>query len=100
MSPIQLSLLERTVGVLFFAGAVVSIAVGLFVTHRAVRAYRRTGRQSLLLFSVGLLLLVSVSKLANILLASSPSPPVTVGPATELIRLGGALVVTYAIYDR
>lgn len=100
MTPIQQSPLELAAGVLFFAGAVVSIAVGLFVAHRAVRAYRRTERRSLLLFSVGLLLLVSVSKLANIVLASSPAPSTAVGPATELLRLGGALVVTYAIYDR
>jgi predicted membrane channel-forming protein YqfA (hemolysin III family) len=100
MTPIQLSLFEQTVGILFFVGTVVSIVVGLFVAYRAIQAYRRTERRSLLLFSVGLLLLVSVSKLANILLASSPAPPIGVGPATELLRLGGALIITYAIYDR
>lgn len=100
MTPLQLSLLEQTAGALFFAGAIVSIVVGLLVTYRAIQAYRRAERRSLLLFSVGLLLLVSVSKLANILLASASAQPIPVGPATELLRLGGALVITYAIYDR
>lgn len=100
MIPIQLPVLERAVAILFFAGAFVSIVVGVFVAYRAVRAYRRTGRRTLLLFSVGLLLLVTVSKLVNILLASSPVSSPIVGPATELVRLSGAIVVTYAIYDR
>lgn len=100
LEPLQSTTLGAGAGLLFFAGAVLSIVVGLFVGYRAVRAYRRTERRDLLLFGVGLLLLVAVSKLANVVLSSTLPTTVVVGPVTELLRLSGALVVTYAIYDR
>jgi len=100
MIPLQLPHPSVVVGVLFFVGSVVSIAVGTFVGYRTFRAHRETGQRSLLLFSVGLLLLVSVSKLVNIALSSTLSSTALVGPATELCRLLGAIVLTYAIYDR
>lgn len=98
--PLQTSALGETAALLFFVGTALSIAVGLFVGYRAVRAYRRTERRQLLLFGVGLLLLVSVSKLANFVLASAWPATAVVGPLTELLRLGGAIIITYAIYDR
>jgi hypothetical protein len=100
MIPLQLPDPSLTVGVLFFVGSVVSIVVGTFVGYRTFRAHRDTGQRSLLLFSVGLLLLVSVSKLVNIGLSSTLASSALVGPATELCRLVGATVITYAIYDR
>lgn len=98
--PLQTSALGQGAALLFFAGAAASIAVGLFVGYRAFQAYRRTERRQLLLFGIGLLLLVSVSKLANVVLSSTLSSTRLVGPVTELLRLGGAVVITYAIYDR
>ncbi|GAB7013110.1 DUF7521 family protein [Halolamina salina] len=100
MIPLQLSDSGAAVGVLFFAGSIASIVVGAVVGYRALRAYRRTGGRSLLLFGVGLLLLVSVSKLVNIALSSTLPSTALIGPATELCRLAGAAVLTYAIYDR
>lgn len=100
MTPLQLSGFGVTVGVLYFAGVVVSIVVGLFVGYRALGAYRQTGQRALLLFSVGLLLLVSVSKLANVLLSSTAAATAAASPTTELLRLCGAIVIMYAIYDR
>lgn len=100
LAPLQSTSLEVGAGLLFFGGAVLSIVVGLFVGYRAIRAYRRTGRRDLLLFGVGLLLLVAFSKLANVVLSSTFPTTTVVGPVTELFRLTGALVVTYAIYDR
>lgn len=100
MAPLQTSAIGRSVALLFFAGAMTSIVVGAFVGYRAFRAYRRTQRRQLLPFSLGLLLLVSVSKLANVVLASASAPGPLVGPVTELLRLGGAVIVAYAIYDR
>jgi hypothetical protein len=72
MIPLQLSEFGAAVGVLFFVGSIVSIVVGGVVGYRALRGYRRTRQRSLLLFGVGLLLLVSVSKLVNIGLADRP----------------------------
>ncbi|WP_053948084.1 DUF7521 family protein [Halolamina sediminis] len=100
MIPLQLPELGAAVGVLFFVGSIVSIVVGGIVGYRALRGYRRTQQRSLLLFGVGLLLLVSVSKLVNIGLSSMLSSTALIGPATELCRLAGAVVLTYAIYDR
>ena len=100
MIPLQLSEFGAAVGVLFFAAAVASIVVGGVVGYRAFRAYRQTEQRSLLLFGVGLLLLVSVSKLVNIGLSSTLPSSTLVGPATELCRLAGAATLTYAIYDR
>jgi hypothetical protein len=100
MIPLQLSEFGAAVGVLFFVGSIVSIVVGGVVGYRALRGYRRTRQRSLLLFGVGLLLLVSVSKLVNIGLSSTLSSAALIGPATELCRLAGAVVLTYAIYDR
>lgn len=100
MIPLQHPGLGAVLGVLFFAGSAVSMLLGAFVGYRAFRAHRRTGQRSLLLFSTGLLLLVSVSKLVNVGLSSTLSSATLVGPATELCRLLGAIVITYAIYDR
>lgn len=100
MIPLQQPGFGATFGLLFFVGSAVSIVVGLFVGYRAFRAHRRTGQRSLLLFGTGLLLLVSVSKLVNIALSSTLSSATVIGPATELCRLLGAIVITYAIYDR
>jgi NhaP-type Na+/H+ or K+/H+ antiporter len=100
MIPLQQLDFATTLGVLFFVGSAVSIVVGLFVGYRTFRAHRATGDRSLLLFSAGLLLLVAVSKLVNIGLSSTLSATAVVGPATELCRLTGATIITYAIYDR
>lgn len=85
---------------LFLVGTVVSILIGFFVGYRAYRAYQRTQRRQLLLFGVGLLLLVSVSKLTNIVFATASPSSGFVGPATESVRLVGAVIITYAIYDQ
>lgn len=84
---------------LFFVGAFASIVVGIFVAYRAYKAYRRTGRRQLLLFCLGLLLLVSIPTIANFALASVFSSTTLVGPVTEFIRLCGAVVMLYAIYE-
>lgn len=97
---LQLSAAERAATYLFFAGVAVAVVVGLVVGLRAFQAYRRTGRAQLLQFSVGLLLLVSVSTVANVVLASLFRPTSAAGPVTELVRLAGAVVMLYAVYDR
>lgn len=100
MIPIQLSIADTAAGVAFLAGAVASIVVGLFVGYRAFDAYRQTGSRRLLLFGVGLVSLVALSKLLNILLATSSAPSTFVGPVSELVRLAGATILTLTIYDR
>jgi cell division protein FtsW (lipid II flippase) len=100
MIPLQQPGFGATLGLLFFVGSAISIVVGAFVAYRAFRAHRRTEQRSLLLFSTGLVLLVSVSKVVNVVLSSTLPSTALVGPATELCRLLGAIVITYAIYDR
>ena len=98
--PLQLSATGQAAALLFVVGTVVAFAVGLFVAARTLRAYRRTGARSLLLFGLGLLLLVSLPTLANVTLATALDDTAVVGPVVESIRLGGALTIAYAIYDR
>ncbi len=79
---------------------VTSLLLALFVAVRVLRGYRRGGDRRLLLFGVGILCIVLLSKVTNVVLAS------TLGPTfayTESIATGwrvvGASLVLYAIYE-
>lgn len=79
---------------------VTSLLLALFVAVRVLRGYRRGGDRRLLLFGVGILCIVLLSKVTNVVLAS------TLGSTfayTESIatswRVVGATLVLYAIYE-
>ena len=79
----------------------VSLALSLFVGFRVLRGYRRGGQRTLLLFGLGVLCIVFLSKVTRIILAAGLGVDVGVTAiATTGWRIVGALLVLHAIYDR
>jgi hypothetical protein len=87
------------VAVALFAGVFVATAVGIVLSLRVMRGYRRTGSTHLLALGTGLLLLVPFPKLVNLGLATfAGATSAQVGIVMAVCRLGGLGTILYAIY--
>jgi hypothetical protein len=102
--PLQSRTLDSTAElvfvVAFFVAFLASLLLALFVSFRVLRGYRRSGERRLLLFGVGVLCIVFLSKVTNVALAS------TLGPDFQYVesiatswRIVGGLLILYAIYQ-
>lgn len=87
------------VGALFLA-FLASLLLALFVSIRVLRGYRAGGDRRLLLFGIGILCIVFLSKVTNVALASTLGSEFayTESVATSW-RVVGASLVLYAIYE-
>ncbi len=94
---------ERAFAVALLVAFLASLALSLFVSIRVLRGYRRSGQRRLLLFGVGVLCIVFLSKVTSVVL--SPAVGLGTGIAAASVvatgwRIVGAVLVLNAIYDR
>jgi hypothetical protein len=94
---------ERAFVVALLAAFLGSLALSLFVSLRVLRGYRRSGQRRLLLFGVGVLCIVFLSKVTSVALSSAVGLGLGIGVASVAAtgwRIVGAVLVLNAIYDR
>jgi hypothetical protein len=96
---------DTTAGALFAAtfalAFLASIGLALFVAYRTYRGYRRSGERRLLLFSVGLLCIVLLSKLTFVVVTTAfDAPDGVAGALSTTWRIVGGLLMLSAIYER
>lgn len=83
------------------AAFLVSLALSLVVGVRVLRGYRDSGQRTLLLFGLGVLCIVFLSKVTRVVLMAGFGVGLGVtGTVTAGWRVLGALLVVRAIYDR
>lgn len=90
---------EALLVVMLFVAVFVAIGLGIILSVRTIRGYRRTQSRQLLGLGVGLLLLVVAPKLLNLILSTVTGigiDGVAVGTAT--LRLAGLTTLLWAIY--
>lgn len=94
---------ERAFAVALLVAFLVSLALSLFVSVRVLRGYRRSGQRRLLLFGVGVLSIVFLSKVTSVALSSAVGLGLGIGVTSVVAtgwRIVGAVLVLNAIYDR
>lgn len=94
---------ERAFVVALLVAFLASLALSLFVSLRVLRGYRRSGQRRLLLFGVGVLCIVFLSKVTSVVLSPAVGPGLGIGVASVAAtgwRIVGAVLVLNAIYDR
>ncbi|ERH12218.1 MAG: hypothetical protein J07HB67_01232 [halophilic archaeon J07HB67] len=94
---------ERAFGLALLAAFLASLALSLFVSLRVLRGYRRSGQRRLLLFGVGVLCIVFLSKVTSVVLSPAVGLGLGIGVTSVVAtgwRIVGAVLVLNAIYDR
>lgn len=94
---------ERAFVVALLVAFLASLALSLFVSLRVLRGYRRSGQRRLLLFGIGVLCIVFLSKVTSVVLSPAVGLGSGIGVASVAAtgwRIVGAVLVLNAIYDR
>jgi len=94
---------ERAFAVALLVAFLASLALSLFVSVRVLRGYRRSGQRRLLLFGLGVLCVVFLSKVTSVVLSPAVGLGVGIGVTSVVAtgwRIVGAVLVLNAIYDR